>query len=117
MILYKLIKENIYGVDLINPILYRITVINDFKNTTSTVNYKKFSEMSQIDSWIISPNHKGYDIKEDAIFIFLNYKQIFKTKNKKNAISFIEELINNISNLEIKNEFELCKEYLFKAIK
>lgn len=72
--------------------------------------------MHSVDAFLISPKHKGYEIKEDHIFIFLNYKQLFKTKSKKDAILYIDKLINEAP-VESKIELELHKDYLIRSIR
>lgn len=64
---------------------------------------------------LISPKHRGYDIKEDHIYIFLNYNQLFKTKVKKEALSFIDKMINEAP-IQVKADLHLYKDYLLKSI-
>lgn len=71
--------------------------------------------MVSIGASLISPKHRGYDVKEDHIFIFLNYKQLYKTKSKKEALLYIDKLINETPS-ETKIELEFYKDYLLRAI-
>lgn len=51
--------------------------------------------MQQIDASQSGSLHRGYQNADDHIYIFLNYKQIGKFKDKESANRLILELIKN----------------------
>jgi hypothetical protein len=72
---------------------YRIGIIDDFNNSFSYVEYKKYGEMEIYNACKTSCPHKGYQDREDAIHIFINFKKIGVFKIRTEANSTINRLI------------------------
>lgn len=98
-----------------SPVLYRIGVINDFKNAWCFVDYKKFGEVTSVVALLNKCQHKGFDEKDDAIHIFINLKKCLITKDKKTALLFINDIINTSPGNSMK-EFNLHRDYFERAI-
>ena len=71
--------------------------------------------MQILEAWEISNNHKGYQVREDAIHIFLNFKKVAVIRSRGEATSFLNKLIDNCP-FECKKDFEEYKEILFRHI-
>lgn len=112
---YQISKEILWtGVSF--NIRFRIAIINDFRNTYACVDYKKFGEDVMIlDAWLLSPAHRGYNLRDDDIGIFLNYEQKLRTKSKQEALEFVDKLIEG-SPPEARRELNLHKDYLARAL-
>lgn len=104
-----ILKEIWHDINL--NLRYRVCVINDFDNSVSVVDCKKFGVVKITDAWRVSGEHKGYQLPEDDIGIFLNYKLLHRTKNKEEAKRFVDRLIGEAPK-ELKSEFEQLVEYL-----
>jgi hypothetical protein len=72
---------------------YRIGVINDFKNTYAFIDYQNYGTLHIWDGCATSGVHKGYQLADDHIYIFLNFKQIKKTKSYSEAEETIIHLL------------------------
>lgn len=113
----KFIKEIRYEINLV---YCRIGVINDFNNTTAFVWVQLFGDkatkwMMSTDCSITSGPHKGYQDREDGIWIFLDFKKVAVFKNKGEAKARIEKLIDKAPR-ELKKEIETFQDYLFRAL-
>lgn len=79
--------------DYVPPVIYRIAVLNEFRNNYAFVDFKKFGEMRHWTAgWTAWP-HRGYVTKDDRICVFLNYEQLVKTTAKEEALKKVKELI------------------------
>jgi hypothetical protein len=71
--------------------MYRVGVINDFRDTRSFIDYKEYGELKAWDaSWTkgSSPNHAG------DIGVFLNFRLIGRYKTKSEAYNVLKKLID-----------------------
>lgn len=75
------------------PIIYRIGIINDFRETFAFVDYKKFGVVEYLQAFFVLGDHKGFVEKEDRIHIFLNYKKQIATVDSKEAGAVLANLI------------------------
>ena len=64
-----------------------------------------------IDAWRVGNEHRGFQILEDSIGIFINYKMVLETKDKELARRFVNNLIKKVPE-EFRKEYEQFKEYL-----
>jgi hypothetical protein len=62
-------------------------------------------------AWISSPDHRGYQLPNDDIGIFLNYQQIARTKSKDEAVKILESLLEDAPGDVLKEQ-----DYLFRAL-
>ena len=96
---------------------YRIGIINDFKDTTTVVDYQKYGIMQSLQAWEVGGNnHRGYQLKEDAIWIFCNFQKVAVVKSRSEAVSVLNKLIANCPQ-EAKKDFEEYKEILYKHVR
>lgn len=95
---------------------YRIGIINDFKATTTVVDFQKWGIMTQLDAFEIGGQHRGYQESADAIWIFLNFKKVAVVKSKAEAIGILNKLIQGCPS-ESKSDFEEYKEILFRNMR
>lgn len=59
------------------------------------VDYQKYGIMEIWGAGKFSPPHRGYQLKEDAIWVFLNYEKVGVFKDKDSAQRKVNELIND----------------------
>lgn len=95
---------------------YRIGIINDFKATTTVVDFQKWGIMTQLDAFEIGGQHRGYQNREDTIWIFLNFKKVAVVKSKSEAVGVLNKLIQDCPP-ESKSDFEEYKEILFRYMR
>ena len=95
---------------------YRICVINDFKNTTTVVDYQKYGIMQSLQAWEVGGIHRGFQLKEDAIWIFCNFQKVAVVRSRSEAVSVLNKLIANCPT-ESKSDFEEYKEILFRNMR
>lgn len=105
----KINKEIWHDINL--NLRYRVCVINDFDNSVSVVDCKKFGVVMITDAWRVGSEHKGYQLPEDDIGIFLNYKLLHRTKSREEANKLVDKLIGEAPK-ELLSEFEQFIEYL-----
>lgn len=60
--------------------------------------------------------HRGFNRPDDAICVFINYKQVGKFKEKSAAIDLVKKLITNCPN-EARKDFEAHQNELLDVIK
>lgn len=75
------------------PILYRVAVLNEFRNQKAFVDFKQFGTNKFWSAFWQSWPHRGYDVKDDRICVFLNYEQVCKTTSKDEAALELSILI------------------------
>lgn len=75
------------------PILYRIAVLNEFRNNKAFIDFKQFGMVKSYGAFWQSWPHKGFIEKEDRICVFLNYEQRTKTVSKDEARKEVDRLI------------------------
>ncbi len=90
-------------------------MINDFKNTTTVVDFQKYGIMQILDAWEVGSAHRGYQVASDAIHIFLNFEKVAVVKSRSEAISVLKKLVENCPK-ESKSDFEEYKEILFRHV-
>lgn len=95
---------------------YRIGIINDFKETTTVVDFQKYGIVEILDVFQVGGQHRGYQVKEDAIHIFLNFKKVAVVKSRSEAVSTIRKLIQDCPS-EAKSTFEEHEEILFRDVR
>lgn len=69
---------------------YRISIINDFRDSFAFVDYKVFGELKVYDACHVQGNTRTW---EQNIHVFLNFKKVGCFKTKSEAVSKIRELI------------------------
>ena len=77
---------------------YRIGLINDFKNTYSFVDYREIGIEKVLKLWdacTVGGAHRGYQLAEDNLWIFLNFEKVLVTKSREEARAKIRELLDN----------------------
>ena len=77
---------------------YRIGLINDFKNTYSFVDYREIGVAKVLQLWdacTVGSAHRGYQLAEDNLWIFLNFEKVLVTTSKDEARAKIRELLDN----------------------
>ena len=67
------------------PIIYRIAVLNEFRNNYAFIDFKKFGITKLYGAFWTAWPHRGFNDKEDRICVFLNYEQKIKTTSSKEA--------------------------------
>lgn len=72
---------------------FRISIINDFKNSLSFIDYKEYGTLQIWDARKVKGTHRGYQTSEDNIGIFLNYNLIKTVKTKEEAEQLVKELL------------------------
>lgn len=95
---------------------YRIGIINDFKATTTVVDYQKWGIMTQLDAFEVGGQHRGYQESADGIWIFLNFERVAMVKSKTEAVSILNKLVQNCPR-EFLSDLEKEKEILFKHVR
>lgn len=95
---------------------YRIGIINDFKETTTVVDFQKYGIVEILDAFQVGGQHRGYQVKEDAIHIFLNFKKVAVVKSRSEAVSTIRKLIQGCP-AEAKSTFDEYEEILFRDVR
>ena len=75
-------------------IQYRVGVIDDFRNTFSFVDYRKYGELEVWDGCTVGSPHRGYQLAPDAIFVFLNFKEVGRFKERGAAKGLITKLLH-----------------------
>lgn len=95
---------------------YRVGVINDFHETTTVVDFQKYGQMQILDAFRVGGQHRGYQVKEDAIHIFLNFKKVATVKSRSEAVSILTKLIASCPK-ESLSDFEEFKEILFRDMR
>ena len=95
---------------------YRIGILNDFKETKTVVEYQKYGPMEIVDAFEIGGQHRGYQLKEDSIWIFLNYQKVAEVKSRAEAVGILRKLIVNCPP-EAKSTFAEFEELLFKYMR
>ena len=75
-------------------VFYRIGVINDYRSSFSFIEYRKFGILESWSAGSFRDTHRGFEIKDDCISVFLNYQKVGVFKSKEQANQKIKELIN-----------------------
>lgn len=75
------------------PILYRIAALSEFRNNWAYVDFKKFGEVKIYAAFWTAWPHRGFNLKDDRICVFLNYDQLIKTTDKNEARKGLDKLI------------------------
>ena len=105
------LRGDCYAINLTN-VYYRVGVIDDFRSETSVIDCRKFGDKLLItDAWRVKGEHRGYQINEDSIGVFLNFKLVLETKHRAEAQKKLDKLIEECPP-EFKKEFEEFREYL-----
>jgi len=88
-------------------LFYRLTVVNEFRATRATINWHSLGDgrIMSGDAFTVSTKHRGYQLKEDSIQIYLNYVLILDTKNKQEAKNCLNRLMLECPK-EAKREYE-----------
>lgn len=60
--------------------------------------------------------HRGWTISDDHIFVFLNYKQLGKFKDKASARKLLEKLIKECP-YECRKDFEQHADEILEVVK
>lgn len=97
------------------PILYRIAVLNEFRNEFAYIDFKKFGVTKAYGAFWTSWPRKGYTDKEDRICVFLNFEQVCKTTARVDAEAALEELLAKAPP-EMRGFIEDEKYKLYRAI-
>jgi hypothetical protein len=95
---------------------YRIGILNDFKDTKTVVDFQKYGQMEVVGAFEIGGQHRGYQLKEDSIWIFLNYQKVAEVKSKAEAIGILRKLIKDCPP-EAKSTFAEFEEILFRRMR
>lgn len=74
---------------------YRVGVINDFNNTRSFMDYQQFGIMYCFAACSVGTEHRGYQVKDDAIYVFLNFKKVGIFKSRSEALALVQKLIDD----------------------
>lgn len=91
-------------------------MINDYKETHSVVDCQKWGTMRILDTWETSAEHRGYQLKEDAIHIFLNFKKIAVARSRSEAVSIVRRLVEECPS-EFQSDFDEYSEILFRSMR
>ena len=67
------------------------------------------------DAFEVGGQHRGYQVKEDAIHIFLNFEKIAEVKTKSEAVSTINKLVQCCPS-EFKKDLEGLKDILYARL-
>ncbi len=102
----------------IGNLYYRVCVINDFNSRTSVCDFNLLGSghLRIADSWSNVGSYRGYQLADDAICLFINFKQVFKTKDKSEAKSRLIKIIAASPPEFVKN-FTETEHYLYKGLK
>ena len=95
---------------------HRIGIINDFKEKTTVLDFQKYGQMEILDAFEIGGQHRGYQVPEDAIHIFLNFKKVAVVKSKAEAVNILNKLIQQCP-AESKSDFDEYEEILFRNMR
>lgn len=83
---------------------YRIGVIDDFLNQYAFVDYQEFGTLRVWDGCRVGSAHRGHQLSSDAIFVFLNFKQVGKYFSREEAHAALARLVReapvDLSDLE-----------------
>lgn len=90
---------------------YRISVIDDFRDTFSFIDAKLYGENYFFGAGKFGGNHRGYQKSDDAIWVFVNYVKVGVFKNRQEARAFIQKLIDDCPK-RFNKDFEEHKGYL-----
>lgn len=92
--------------------------MNDFKEKHAYIEYHSYGQGHlQIFNFSTSGGiHRGFNLSDDHIFVFLNYNQLGKFKDKEQAVSLINKLFNDCPK-ECKQDFDNHKEKLLETLK
>lgn len=74
-------------------IRYRIGILNDFDNTHSFVDYRDWGTLKTWDASRSGSAHRGYQLANDSIGIFLNFDLVLNTTSKPEARALIARLV------------------------
>jgi hypothetical protein len=95
------------------PVICRIAVLNEFRCNFAYVEFKKFGEVRLYAAFWTAWPHRGYDVKEDRICVFLNYEQLVKTTSKDEARNEVERLVaecpDGMSGFLFEEKYKLLK--------
>jgi hypothetical protein len=69
--------------------------------------------MEIVDAFEIGGIHRGYQVRDDAIHIFLNFKKVAVVKSKAEAVGILNKLIRSCPP-EALSALEEFKEILFR---
>jgi len=94
---------------------YRVGIINDFKEVYAYVDYQKLGDTTITAACEVKGKHKGYQDKDDAIHIFLNFNKVGVMKTKSEAVSLLNKLVEECPKFG-KKDLEEFKEYLFRGL-
>ena len=72
--------------------------------------------MEIVDAFEVGGQHRGYQLKEDSIWIFLNFHKVAEVKSKAEAIGILRKLIANCPP-EAKSTFVEFEEILFRNMR
>ena len=82
-------------------------VINDFNSENGCIEFHSYGNgrMEIFTSFKTKSKHRGFQLKEDCIDIFLNYKKVASIKNKEETKKILTDVLNNCPK-ECKRDFE-----------
>jgi hypothetical protein len=64
---------------------------------------------------MVSGTHRGYQLADDSIGLFVNFKMVFQTKDKSEARKFLRRLVDEAPN-EFKKDYRFQEHYLHRAL-
>jgi hypothetical protein len=92
--------------------VWRIAVVNDFDNSKSFIDSRKYGIMTTTEGSRVSAAHRGYTKKEDTIRVYIKSKLALETRNREEANGFIGNAIQKVPK-PLRQEFEcLHEDYL-----
>ena len=80
------------------------------------MDFQKYGQMEVVGAFEIGEKHRGYQLKEDSIWIFLNYQKVAEVKSKTEAIRILRKLIVDCPP-EAKSTFAEFEELLFRNMR
>ncbi len=73
---------------------YRIGLIDDFRNEFSFVDYRDFGGLQVWNACRIGMAHRGHQLSDDSIHVFLNFKKVGIYQDRQAANTVLSRLLS-----------------------
>ena len=79
------------------------------------VDFQKYGITTILGAGETKSPHKGYQAKDDGIYIFQNFQQVAVVKSRFEALTLLRKLISSCPP-EARKDFERFGEYLLRSL-
>lgn len=95
-------------------LFHRVGIIDDFRNLHAFLEVRIYGELELV-SISISSGPKEFTTKEHSIGIFVNYKLVHETKERKEAVGYLNRILSEVPQ-QISGYVKEFRSEILKAI-